>query len=113
MPQPFFSTTHLPLDVLHVKTTNILQLDAFEQIPDSFLRIEIRGIGRQAFEMDAFGTAFCQKVFDSLATMNSRSVPDHQQFAWDLPQEYLQKANDIGSLVGMVLRLHAQVVLLE
>jgi hypothetical protein len=38
MSQPFFGSPHFPLDVLHVKTTHILAFDAFEQIPDAFLR---------------------------------------------------------------------------
>lgn len=50
MSQPFFGTTHFPLDALYIKTTNILQFDPFEQIPDSFLRIEFWRISRQAFK---------------------------------------------------------------
>ena len=66
MSQSFFGIVYLPLDVLDVKTTSILELDSFEQIPDPFLRIEFRGVDRQAFEMNAFGSAFGQKVFDHL-----------------------------------------------
>ncbi|GHO61228.1 hypothetical protein KSC_001200 [Ktedonobacter sp. SOSP1-52] len=40
MSQAFLGATHLPLDVWHVKTTNILEFDALEQIPDTFLGIE-------------------------------------------------------------------------
>jgi hypothetical protein len=38
MSQPFLDATQLCLDVLHLKTTNILEFDALEQIPDPFLR---------------------------------------------------------------------------
>ncbi len=84
MSQPFLGTTQLPLDVLRVKTTNILEFDTLEQIPDPFLWVQLWCITRQAFEMNAFGSAFCQKVFDHLTAMNGGSVPDHQQFAGDL-----------------------------
>ena len=60
MPQPFFGTTQFQLDVLHIKTTNILEFDALEEIPDSFLRVEFWGISRQLFEMNATGTPFVQ-----------------------------------------------------
>jgi hypothetical protein len=58
MPQPFFGTTHFPLDVRHVKTTNILEFDSFEQIPDAFLRIQFGCISRQLFKMNPLGTAY-------------------------------------------------------
>jgi hypothetical protein len=106
MSEPFFGTSQLPFNVLHVKTTNILEFDSLEQIPDALLRIEFWRVARQAFEMDTFGSAFGQKVFDRLRAMNGRSVPDHQQEACDLTQEQLQKANHIRPFVRMVLRLH-------
>lgn len=89
MSQPFFGMTPLLLDVLHTKTTNILEFDPLEQVPDAFLRIELKGIARQAFEMNAFGSTFRQKIFDCLTAMNGRPVPGDQQFAWDLAQEQL------------------------
>jgi hypothetical protein len=52
MPQPFFGATQFPLNVWHVKTTNILEFDALEQIPDAFLRIE-GGEHNQASVRDA------------------------------------------------------------
>jgi hypothetical protein len=63
MSQPFFGPTQLPLDLWHVKTTNVFEFDALEQIPHPFLRIQFRSVGRQAFKMKAFGSAFGQKVF--------------------------------------------------
>src|SRR5260370_17464455 len=98
MSQAFFGPTHLPLDVWHVKTTNILEFDSLEQIPDAFLWIDLRSIARQAFEMDAFGSAFGQKVFDRFRPVNGSSVPDHQQLAWDLAQEQLQEAGHIKTI---------------
>jgi hypothetical protein len=108
MSQAFFGPAHLSLDVWHVKTTNILEFDSLEQIPNAFLWIELRSIARQAFEMDAFGSALSQKVFDRLRAMNGSSIPDDQQVAWDLAQEQLQEADHIRPFVGMVLSLHTQ-----
>jgi len=106
MPQPFFGTTQLSLDMLHVKAANILEFDSFEPIPDPFLWIQFGRISRQTFKMNPLGTAFCQKVFDRLTAMNRRSIPDDQQWACDLTGEHLQKANHIWPFVRMVLRLH-------
>jgi hypothetical protein len=106
MSQPFFGSPHFPLDVLHVKTTNIFEFDPLEQIPDSFLRIELWCIGRQLFEMNALGSAMCQVVFNGLTAMNWGSIPDDQQLARNLAGEHLQKANDIWTFVRMILRLH-------
>jgi hypothetical protein len=68
MPQPFFGSPRVPLDVLPIKTTNILEFDAFEQIPDAFLRIQFWCISRQTFKMNplgpcagSFGHPFSQK----------------------------------------------------
>jgi hypothetical protein len=106
MPQAFFGSPHLPLDVLHIKTTNILEFDSFEQIPDSFLRIQFWCRSRQAFKMNPLGTTFCQVIFDGLTEMNGGSIPDDQQFAGNLTSEQRQKANDIGIFVRMILHLH-------
>lgn len=106
MPHAFFGSPHFPLDVRHIKTTNILEFDSFEQIPDAFLRIQFGRISRQTFKMNPLGTALCQVVFDGLTAMNGRSIPDDQQFAGKLTGEQLQKANDIGTFVRMILGLH-------
>src|SRR6266568_9103948 len=106
MSQSFFGTTQLRPDVLHFKTTNIFEFDSLEQIPNAFLRIQFWRIARQTFEMNAFGTSFCQVVFDDLTSMNRSAIPDHQQLAGNLTREDLQKANDIWAFVRMVLGLH-------
>ena len=108
MPQPFFGTTHLPLDVWHVKTTNIFEFDAFEQIPHPFLWIQLRRIGRQTLQMDTFSSAMSQKIFDHLTPMNRSAIPDDQELAGDVAQEVLQEADDVRALVGMVLHQHEQ-----
>ena len=106
MPEPFFGPTQLQGDMRHVETTNVLEFDALEQIPDAFLRIELRSIARQAFQMDAFGSAFGQEIFDRLTAVNGGSIPDDEQFAWDLAQKHLQEAHHIRAFVRMVLALH-------
>lgn len=91
MPQALFGSTQLLLDVRYVKTTKVLELDALEQIPDAFLRIEFRRRGRQLFEMNATGPSFTQGVFDRLTTMDGSPIPDDQQLPGNLTGQQLQK----------------------
>lgn len=106
MSQPFFGEQYFPSEVLPVQTTNILELDAFEQIPDAFLRVEFWGVSRQLLQMNPCGSTFPEIIFDWLAAMNGGSVPDHEQLASNLTREQLQEANHIGTFVGVVLVLH-------
>lgn len=108
MSQPFFGPTQLHLNLLHLKTTNILEFDSFEQIPDPLLRIQLGSIGRQTLQMDTLGSTAAQEIFDGLTAMNRSTIPDHQQFARDLTGEQLQKANNIWTFIRMVLGLHEQ-----
>ena len=105
MSQPFFGSPHFPLDVLHIKTTNILEFSSLEQIPDPFLGIEFWRIGRQLFKMNTSGSPFCQESFDRLSMMNGGSIPNDEQLARDLAGQQRQKANDIWTFVGVILRL--------
>jgi hypothetical protein len=105
MPQAFFGSTQFPLDVRHIQTTKVLELDALEQVPDAFLWIKVWGISRQLFEMNTSSSPFAQIVFDGRTSMNRRSIPDHQQVPSNLTGKQLQKANHVGSFVRMVAAL--------
>src|SRR5205807_2997091 len=89
MSQPFFGMQQRLLKMLQVKTTNVVKFGPLEKIPNAFLGIEFWGISRQTFQPNAFGSPFCQKVFDRLTAMNGSPIPDHQDLAWDLTQEQL------------------------
>jgi hypothetical protein len=106
MSQPFFGKQHFPSELLPAQATNILEFDAFEQIPDTFLRIEFGSVCRQLFQMKAFGSAFAEIVFHRLTAMNGGSVPDHEQLARNLAREQLQKTHHIGAFVRVILALH-------
>src|SRR5450755_253304 len=90
MPEPFFGATQVQGDMLDIETTKVLEFDTLKEIPDAFLWVEFRGIGRQAFQMDAFGSALRQKIFDGLTSVNRGSIPDDEQLTRDLTLEQLQ-----------------------
>src|SRR3954470_1619780 len=87
-------------------TTDILEFDMFEIVPDSFVGIEVRCIAWEAFQPDALGSASSQKGLDRPTAMNGCAVPDDEQLAGDHTQQLLQKSDDGGTVVG--LRLHGQ-----
>ena len=74
MPQPFFGSQHFLLDVLHIKTTNIFEFNAFEQIPDLFLWVRLWCVARQTHQMDAFAHRTAQKLLGDIGTVNGRSL---------------------------------------
>ncbi len=55
--------------------------------------------------MQPFGGTVRQEVFDRLAAMNRRPIPDDEQFATDRAQQHAQEAHDSGRVGGLVVRL--------
>ncbi len=108
VPEPCTSQQQNVLKLTEILATYILEFASFEQIPHPFLRIELRGIGRQAFQVNACRRPSRQKVFYRLTAMNGGPIPDDEQFSRDLAQELLEKAHHILSLVGAILRVHEQ-----
>ena len=53
MPQTFSGTSERSGQVLEVSTTHIAQLDAFEVIPNALIRVQVWGIARQLFQVQA------------------------------------------------------------
>ncbi len=95
MPEPRTSQQQGVLKLSEIAATHILEFTPFEQIPDAFLRIELRCIGGQTFQVNACSRPSRQKVFDRLAVMDGRTIPDDQQFPRDLAQELLEKSHHI------------------
>lgn len=108
MPETRPGKEQLLIELAEILATEILQFAAFEQVPNPFLRIELGCISRQTFQMNAGSRTSRQKVFDHLAVMDGRTIPDNQQLPRNLAQELLEKAHHIWSLVGVILGLHEQ-----
>lgn len=108
MPQPFFGMQPFASKMLPVQTTHILEFDTFGQIPDSFVRIQLRCRSWQVLQMNPLGSAFAEVLFDWLTAMNGRSIPDHEPCARDLTGEHRQNASHVGPVGGMVLASHQE-----
>ena len=108
MAKALLRTNKLSTQVGQILTTQILQFAAFEQVPHLLLRIEIRGVARQAFQMDPLAHLAGKKLFDYLRAVDGRSIPNNEQLAWKLVQQHSQKAHDIHGLIGVLLHLHEE-----
>ena len=108
MSEPFLGTQQFCAEVIEVSSTKVLEFAPLEQIPHAFLRIQFRSIARQSLQMDTFGSAFGQEIFDGPRAMNTRAIPDDQQLPWDLAQKQVQEAHHIGSFERLVLDVHHQ-----
>src|SRR5258708_17330047 len=106
MPEPFFGAHQLGTELTEVRSTKVFEFASFEQIPHTFLWVQLGGIARQLLQMNAFGSPCGQEIFDHVTPMNRGSIPNDQQFAGNLAREHLQKAHDIWPFVRMVLHLH-------
>ena len=82
---------------------DIFQCRMLELAPDPFVRIEIRCIARESFQMDACAPACRQKLLDRLPMVDGSTIPHDQHLARNLPQHMREKPYHVGSLIGRFL----------
>jgi hypothetical protein len=78
----------------------------FQIAPHIFDGVEIRRIARQAFQLEPLRTTTRQELLDDPAEMDRRAVPDHQDLAWDVLQQMLQKAHHCLTAIRPPLHAH-------
>lgn len=95
-------------EVWQALAADVAQLDVLEVVPDALVRVEVRGVAGELFELDASGAALGQEVLDRLATMDRGAVPEDQELAGDVAEQMLEEADDVRALVGVLLHMHQQ-----
>ena len=90
---------------------HVAQFDPLEVGPEAFTWIQLRGISREALEMDPVGSAVGQKAVDHTAAMNRGAIPDDDHRAGHLAQHVLQQGHHIYRGEGAVLALEIQLPL--
>ena len=75
MPQAFSGVNEPSGQVLEVRTTDIAQFDALEVIPNALIRVQVWGIARQLFQMQALSGSSLEKVLDCLSQDESANHP--------------------------------------
>ena len=78
-----------------------------EILPNTFDRIEIGSVTRQAQELNIGGSPLRQVRFD-LTIMDRRCIPDDQQLAANLATQMLEKPHHIGTGECPVLSAYVQ-----
>src|SRR5581483_2903853 len=85
----------LVTEMVKIKTAQVAEFDMFEVLPDPFIRIEVRGIGREALQMNLPRPAIGQELFHFFRPMDRGAIPDDQQFAPEIRMQVLQKADAV------------------
>ena len=84
-----------------VFAAQILALGVFQILPDAFLRIDLRRIGRQPFQMKTTRLALREIGFECFAAMDRGPGPQQQHLAGNLPFEVCQEINDTRAVKGL------------
>jgi hypothetical protein len=71
-----------------IEAAYIAELNPFELLPEPLARVELRGIGRQALQMEVV-RAVREKLLDGVAAVNGRAIPDDHHPARHLAQQML------------------------
>jgi hypothetical protein len=106
--EPLFGAAQDESQLSHVMAAAIAEFHALQVVPDALVRIQLRGVPGQLLQVQALGGALTQEVFDRLAAMDGRAIPNDQQLATDCAQQDAQEADDIGRAVGVVLGLQEE-----
>ena len=90
---------------------HIAQFDPLEVGPEAFPRIQLRGIGREALQVEARGCSIDQELSDDIAAVNGRPVPENDHPAGHLAQQVLEKGDNVAGIQRMVLAMKIQLPL--
>src|SRR5919106_2403905 len=86
-----------------IETAHVTQFDAFELLPEALARVQLRGIGRQALQVNLLCRTLRQELLDNLTPMNRGTIPNDDHAAGYLAHEMFEKCDDICGVDGAVL----------
>lgn len=107
--QALLGQPHLLGQLRQVVTTDVAQLDPFEVVPDPLVRVEVRRIAGQLLQMQAMGGAVAQEVFDDVAAVDRRPIPDHGDVAGDLVEQRAQESHHPAGVIRLFLEVEKEV----
>lgn len=76
---------------------------ALQQAPHSFSGVQLRSIGRQPHQLDAFSRTFLKKGPNLLASMNTRTIPDNAHLTLDTPKQVSQESHYAAAVERLFL----------
>ena len=92
--QPTDGQAQFPAQLIEVLAAAIPQFDALAVVPDPLVGVQLRGVARQACQLEAGGGPGGEEVLDRPAVVNRRAVPDHQQLPPHLAQQLAEEGDD-------------------
>src|SRR5437868_1116669 len=95
--QSLNSQTEFTAKMSHILTTHISQFHVLQLLPDAFIGVEIRRIGRQLFKLNVSGPARLHKL-PHLFAMNRRAIPDYHQLTLDLKAQVFEKPDTVSAV---------------
>ena len=86
-----------------IEATHVAQLDPFELVPEAFVRVQLGGIGREAFQVHPSRGAIGQELLDDVTAVNGGAIPNDHHAAGHLAQQVFKKGHDVGRMEGTLL----------
>ena len=104
----FHSLAEFAAQMQDIEATHVAQLNPFKVGPEAFTRMQFRGVGRQALQVQPLGGAVRKEPLDSVAAVDRRAIPDNQQTAGHFAQQMLETRHDGLRVDGVVLGVEVQ-----
>ena len=111
LPDPLDGVAQLMPPVRDIEAAQVTQFDPLELCPQALARIEFRGIGWEALQVEAFRRAMGQEFLDDLTAMDGGAIPNNHEATRDLTQQMLQKGHHVGRVHRVVLRMEGEFAL--
>ena len=109
VPQTLFGLAKLPPEFQQTLAADVLQLNAFEVLPDPFVGVEIGSVEKgKLFKLHPRSCSASQKLLYGPSTLDGRAVPDYQELALDPAQEVLEETHHVFSVEGALLLHHVE-----
>ena len=93
----------------HILAAEVLHLDMLEILPDTFVRVQLRGIAGKSLQLKASRRALGKVVLESLAAMDGSTLPNNYQISCDLLLEQVQKTDNAQAVKSGFAYLQIQV----
>ena len=94
-----------------IDATPVAPLDPVERLPEPLARMQFRGLGRQTRHMQAPCGTVRKARSDGVAAVDGSPIPDDDHAAGPLPQQVLQKGDDIVRVERAVLAMAGELTL--
>ncbi len=95
--EPFDGEAQFAAELAQVSAAPVAEFDVLEIVPDTFVRVEVGRVAGQLLQLEPCRRPLGQEVLHRLGTMDGRAIPDQEEFALNVTQQTLEKADDLGA----------------